>query len=106
MYRSYPPQPDIPHPRHLLPSAAPEAKVKKAERVLAKYLEGSNSTDSDVPLAEEVQKAGKDNSSCASVELVETLPAIPCGRRVVRKCKASLAKAARYVTQAFLASDV
>jgi hypothetical protein len=48
LYRSYPPQPDIPRPDHLLPSAAAEAKRGRA----AEALPGSETTESGSPLAE------------------------------------------------------
>jgi hypothetical protein len=45
LYRSYPPQPDIPRPDHLLPSAAAEAKRAQA----AEALPGSEITKSGSP---------------------------------------------------------
>jgi hypothetical protein len=85
LYRSYPPQPDIPRPDHLLPSAAAEAKRARA----AAALHGSESTEDGSPLAEkEIEgEARGDNSSGPAVELAEALPLVPQGRRVVHKRK-------------------
>jgi hypothetical protein len=66
LYRSYPPQPDIPRPDHLLPSAAVEAKRARA----AEALPGSETTESESPLV--------DNSPGPSLELTS--------RRVVGLC--------------------
>jgi hypothetical protein len=86
LYRSYPPQPDIPRPDHLLPSAA--AEVKKAQATEA--LPGSETTESRSPLAERETegKVKKNNSPGSSVKLAKALPVVPRGRRVVRKHKA------------------
>jgi hypothetical protein len=75
LYRSYPPQPDIPRPDHLLPSAAAEAKRAQATEALP----GSETTESGSPLAEREAegKARKNNSPGPSVELTETLPLVP-----------------------------
>jgi hypothetical protein len=86
LYRSYPPQLDIPRPDHLLPRAAAEA------------LPSDETTESECPLAERAAegKAKKNNSPRSSVELAEALPAIPRGRRVVRKHKAHVVEPSRY----------
>jgi hypothetical protein len=85
LYRSYPPQPDIPRPDHLLPNAAAEAKRAQA----AEALPDSETTASGSPLAEkEAEGKVKNNSPGSSVELVESLPVVPRGRRIVRKRKA------------------
>jgi hypothetical protein len=86
LYQSYPPQPDIPRPDHLLPCAAAEAKRAR----VAEALPSSESTESGSPLAEKEaeEEAGRGNSPGPSVELTNTLPAVPQGRRVVRKRKA------------------
>jgi hypothetical protein len=82
LYWSYPPQPDISRLDHLLPSAT--AEVKRAQA--AKALPSSESTKSGSPLAEREAegKARRDNSPIPSVELIETLPFVPQGRRVAR----------------------
>jgi hypothetical protein len=41
-------------------------------------------------------KANKKNSPRSSVELVEALPLVPRGRRVVHKCKACVVEPTRY----------
>jgi hypothetical protein len=75
LYRSYPPQPYIPRPDHVLPSAAAEAKTAQA----AEALPSSESTESGSPLAEREAegKARRDNSPGPSVELTETLLLVP-----------------------------
>jgi hypothetical protein len=75
LYRSYPPQPDIPQPDHLLPSTA--AKAKRAQ--VAEALPGSESTEGGSPLAEEEAEGEtrRNNSPGPSVELTETLPLVP-----------------------------
>jgi hypothetical protein len=94
LYRSYPPQPDIPRLDHLLPSAAAEAKKAQA----ADALPSDETTESGSPLAERVTegKAKKNNSPRSSVELVEAMPLVPWGRRVVHKRKASVVKPTMY----------
>jgi hypothetical protein len=94
LYRSYPPQSDIPRPDHLLPSTA--AEVKKAQASDA--LPSGEMTKSGSPLVEMAAegKANKNNSSRSSVELVEALPSVPRGRRVVRKRKAHVVEPPRY----------
>jgi hypothetical protein len=86
LYRSYPPQPDIPRPDHLLPSAAVEAKRAR----IAQALHNSDSTEDESPLVEKETEGEerRDNSSGPAVELAETLPLVPQGRRLVRKRKA------------------
>jgi hypothetical protein len=100
LYRSYPPQPDIPLPDHLLPSAAAEAKRAR----VAEALPGSESTEGGSPLAERKAEgeARRDNSPGPSVELTETLPSVPQGRRVVRKWKAQEVESSRYEYAALL----
>jgi hypothetical protein len=65
LYRSYPPQPDIPRPDHLLPSAAAKAKWAR----VAEALPGSESTEGGSPLAERKAdgEARRDNSPGPSV---------------------------------------
>jgi hypothetical protein len=94
LYRSYPPQPDIPRPDHLLPSAAAEAKRTR----VAATLHSSESTEDKSPLVEKEAKgeARRDNSSGPAVELTEALPLVPQGRRVVRKRKAQAIESSRY----------
>jgi hypothetical protein len=96
LYRSYPPQSDIPRPYHLLPSAA--TKAKNAQSFDA--LPSGETTESESPLAEKAAegKANKNNSSGSFVELVGALPSVPRGRRVVRKRKANVVESTRYVT--------
>jgi hypothetical protein len=94
LYRSYPPQPDIPRPDHLLPSAAAEAKrarVATAQRC-------SECTEDESPLVEKETEgeARRDNSSGPAVELTEALPLVPQGRRVVRKRKAQEIESSGY----------
>jgi hypothetical protein len=76
LYRSYPPQPDIPRPDHLLPSAAVEAKRARA----AEALPGSETMESESPLVEREAEgeARRDNSPGPSLELTS--------RRVVGLC--------------------
>jgi hypothetical protein len=94
LYRSYPPQSDIPHPDHLLPIAAAEAKKAQASDALP----NGETTESESPLAERATegKANKNNSSESSVELLEALPSVPRGRWVVRKRKAYIVEPTRY----------
>jgi hypothetical protein len=100
LYRSYPPQPDIPRPDHLLASAV--AKARSAR--VAKALPGSESTEGRSPLAERKAEgeARRDNSPGPSVELTETLPSAPQGHRVVRKRKAQEVESSRYEYAALL----
>jgi hypothetical protein len=83
LYRSYPPQLDIPRPDHLLPSAAAKAKRTR----LAAGQHSSESTEGGSPLAGTVTegKAIGDNSPEPAVELAAALPLVPQGHRVVRK---------------------
>jgi hypothetical protein len=94
LYRSYPPQPDIPRPDHLLPSAAVEAK--RAQKAAA--LHSSESTEGGSPLAETGTEGEvrRDNSPGLAVELATALPLVPQGRRVVRKRKAQEVESSRY----------
>jgi hypothetical protein len=94
LYRSYPPQLDIPQPDHLLPSAAAEAKRAQA----AEALPDSETTESGSPLAEREAEgmARKNNSPGPSVELTKTLPLFPQGHRVVHKRKAHVVESSRY----------
>jgi hypothetical protein len=100
LYRSYPPQPNIPRPHHLLPSAAAEAK--KARVVVA--LHSSESTEDESPQAEKEAEGGarRDNSPRPAVELTEALPSVPQGRRVVRKRKAQVVESSTYEFAALL----
>jgi hypothetical protein len=100
LYRSYPPQPDIPRLDHLLPSAAAEAKRAQA----AEALPGSETTESGSPLAEREAEgeARRNNSPGPFVELTETLPSVPQGRWVVRKRKAHVVESSRYEVAALL----
>jgi hypothetical protein len=54
--------------------------------------------ESEIPLADQATegKANKNNSLESSVELVEALPSVPRGRRVVRKRKANVVEPTRY----------
>jgi hypothetical protein len=74
VYRSYPPQPDIPRPDHLLPSAAAEAK----RATVAETLPGSESTEGRSLLAEEEaeREVRRGNSPGPYVELTNTLPSV------------------------------
>jgi hypothetical protein len=94
LHRSYPPQPDIPRPDHLLPSAAAEAKRAQ----VAEALPGSESTEGGSPLAEKEAEgeASRGNSPGLAVELTDTLPSVPQGRWVVHKCKAQEVESTRY----------
>jgi hypothetical protein len=85
LYHSYPPQPDIPRPNHLLPSAAIEAKRAR----IAQALHSSDSTEDENPLVEKEAEgeARRGNSSGPAVELAEALPLVPQGCRLVRKRK-------------------
>jgi hypothetical protein len=100
LYRSYPPQPDIPRPDHLLPSATAEVKRARA----AEALPGSDSTEGGSPLEEEKAEGEtrRNNSPGPSVELTETLPLVPQGRRVVRKRKAHVVESSKYEFAALL----
>jgi hypothetical protein len=75
LHRSYPPQPDIPRPDHLLPSAAAEVKMA---RVAAAH-RSSESTEDESPLVEKETEgeARRDNSPRLAVELTEALPLVP-----------------------------
>jgi hypothetical protein len=100
LYCSYPPQPDIPRLDHLFPSAA--AEVKRAG--VAEALPGSESTERRSPLAERKAEGEtrRDKSPGPSVELTETLPSVPQGRRVVHKRKAQEVESSRYEYAALL----
>jgi hypothetical protein len=100
LYRSYPPQLDIPRPDHLLPSASAEAKRAR----VVEALPGSESTKGGSPLAERKAEgeARSDNSPGPFMELTETLPSVPQGRLVVRKWKAQEVKSSRYEYAALL----
>jgi hypothetical protein len=94
LYSSYPPQPDIPRPDHLLPSAA--AAAKKAR--LAAAQRSSESTGGAGSQAGEGAEGESrwDNSSDQSVELTSALPLVPKGHRLVRKRKAQEVESSRY----------
>jgi hypothetical protein len=94
LYRSYPPQADIPRPYHLLPSAAAEAKKAQSSNDQP----SGETTESEIPLVEKATegKANKNNSPGSSVELVEALPSVPRVHRVVRKRKANIVEPTRY----------
>jgi hypothetical protein len=96
LYRSYPPQSDVPRPYHLLSSVV--AEVKRAQS--SDDLPSGETTESEIPLAEKAAegKVNKKNSPGSSMELVEALPSVPRGRRVVRKCKANVVQSTRYGT--------
>jgi hypothetical protein len=81
-------------PDHLLPSTAAEAKRAR----VAEALPGSESTKGGSPLAEKEAEveASRGNSPGPSMELTDTLPSVPQGRRVVRKCKAQEVECTRY----------
>jgi hypothetical protein len=107
LYRSYPPQPDIPRPNHLLPSAAVEAKRAR----IAQAPPSSGSTEDEGHLVEEevereAREAGRDNSSRPTVELTEALPQVPQGHRVVRKRKAQEVESFRYWFAALMSSQI
>jgi hypothetical protein len=65
---------------------------------VAKALPGSESTEGGSPLAEREAEgeARRDNSLGPSVELTETLPSVPQGRRVGRKRKVQEVESSRY----------
>jgi hypothetical protein len=88
------PQPDIPRLDHLLPSAVAEAKKAQA----ADALPSDETIESGSPLTERAieGKAKKNNSPRSSVELVEALPLVPRGRRLVPKHKACVVEPTRY----------
>jgi hypothetical protein len=96
LYRSYPPQSDIPRPYYLLPSAAAEAKRAQS----SDDLPSGETTESEIPLTEKAAegKANKKSSHGSSVELVEALPSVPRGRQVIRKRKANIVESTRYGT--------
>jgi hypothetical protein len=102
LYRSYPPQPDIAQPDHLLPNAAVEAK----RAWIAQALHSSESTEDGSPLAEKEAEgeARRDNSPGPAVELTETLPHVPWGHRVTRKWKAQVVESSRYELAALVES--
>jgi hypothetical protein len=78
LYRSYPPQPDLPRPYHTLPSAAAEAKRARTA--------GNESAEGGRATGERVQA---NNSFGSSMELSNDAPLIPRRRRKMRKRKAS-----------------
>jgi hypothetical protein len=94
LYRSYPPQANIPQPHHLLPSASAEAKKAQS----SDDQPSGETTESEIPPAERATegKANKNNSPGSSVELVEALPSVPRGHQVVRKRKANVVEPTRY----------
>jgi hypothetical protein len=100
LYRSYPPQPDIPRPDHLLPSAALEGKKAQASEARP----SDETIESESPLAERETegKAKRNNSAGPSVELTEALPLVPRGRRVVHKRSAHAVEAPRYEVAALV----
>jgi hypothetical protein len=102
LYRSYPPQPDIPRPDHLLPSVAVEAKMAR----IAQALHSSESKEDGSPLAEKKAEGEvrRDNSPGPAVELIETLPQVPQGRWVKRKRKAQVVESSRYELAALVES--
>jgi hypothetical protein len=104
LYRSYPPQPDIPRPDHLLPSAIVEAKRAH----IAQALPSSGSTEDEGRLVEEDAEKGaeRDNSSRLAVELTEALPQVPQGRRVVRKRKTQEVESSRYWFAALMSCQI
>jgi hypothetical protein len=83
-----------PRPDHLLPSAAAEAKKAQTSDALP----SGETTESGSSLAERATegKANKNNSPGSSVELVEALPLVLRGRRVVRKRKVFVVDPTRY----------
>jgi hypothetical protein len=93
-YCSYPMQPDIPRPDHLLSSATAEAKRTR----LAAGQHNNESTEGGSPLAGTVTEGEVrgDNSRGPAVELAAALPLVPQGRRVVRKRKALEVESPRY----------
>jgi hypothetical protein len=104
LYRSYPPQLNIPRPDHLLPSAAVEAKRARIDQAQP----SSGSTEDEGHLVEEEaeREAGRDNSSRPAVELTEALPQVPQGRRVVRKRKAQEVESSRYWFAALMSCQI
>jgi hypothetical protein len=100
LYRSYPPQPDIPRPDHLLPNAAVEAKRAR----IAAAQRSSESTEDESPLVEKEAKgeARQNNSSGPAMELTDALPLVPQGRRVVRKRKVQEIESSGYWLAALL----
>jgi hypothetical protein len=96
LYWSYPPQSNIPRPYHLLLSDAAEAKRAQS----FDDLPSGETTKSEIPMAEKAVegKVNKNNSPGSSVDLVEALPSVPQGRRVVRKRKANVVESTRYGT--------
>jgi hypothetical protein len=100
LYRSYPPQPDIPQPDHLLPSSAVEAKRAR----IAAAQRSSESTEDEGPLVEKDAEgeARRSNSPGPAMELTEALPLVPQGRRVVRKRKAQEIESSGYWLVALL----
>jgi hypothetical protein len=94
LYWSYPPQADIPQPHHLLPSAAAEAKKAQS----SDDQPSGKTTEGEIPPAQRATegKVNKNNSPRSSVELVEALPSVPRGHRVVRKRKANVVEPTRY----------
>jgi hypothetical protein len=95
LYRSYPPQPNIPRPDHLLPSASVEAKKAR----IAAALRSSESIEDVSPQAEEETEgeARQVNPSGPAVELTGALPLVLQGRRVVRKRKAQEIESSGYL---------
>jgi hypothetical protein len=65
---------------------------------VAETLPGSESTEGGSPLAkrEAEGEVRRDNSPGPFVELTETLPSVPQGRRVVRKRKAQVMESSRF----------
>jgi hypothetical protein len=104
LYWSYPPQPDIPRPDHLLSSAAAEAKKAQA----SKAQPSDDTTESESPLAEREAegKARRNNSPGPSVELAETLPSVPQGCRVVHKRKVHVVESSRYEVATLLNCEI
>jgi hypothetical protein len=96
LYRSYPPQSNIPRLYHLLPSVTAEAKKAQS----SDDLPNGETIESEIPLAEKAAegKANKNNSPGSSVELVEALPSVPRGCQVVRKREANIVESTRYGT--------
>jgi hypothetical protein len=80
LYHSYPPQPEVPRPYHLLPSATAEAQ--RAEALEEESTEDDRAAE---------DRARANNSSESSVELSDDMPLIPRRRREMRKHKASVA---------------
>jgi hypothetical protein len=71
---------------------------------VAETLPGSESTEGGSPLAEREAEGEvrRDNFPGPSVELTETLPWVPQGRRVVHKQKAQVMESSRYEYPALL----